>query len=668
MEARLSDVSAALAPATQTAAQLPGATDLDFHCTIDPLLRRSLDETAAELGALAEFVQSWAAGEASTAAAADLTAPSQFSRVSDLVDRLLECTDTYLDEYAGRRPIPGAARETHEALPTSGRLPRHILQADIPRPQDKFSRRADNSDAPWRRELRAKPNARVPLGWLDPAWDVAPDAVVEGQYGTEGDARLNPYHVEIYETPVPAHALAPCEPKAPPALDLAAPDATRPTPYAWVRTAAELDALRAHLEEERVREIAVDLEHNSLRSYQGIVCLMQISTRWGDWIVDTLVDEVREHAECLNAAFTHPDKVLVLHGADHDVLWLQRDLGLYVTNLFDTYHATNVLPFSTHSLAYLLQRYVDFEPDKRYQLADWRIRPLPREMLFYARSDTHSLLYVYDCLREELRAQGGPQAIREVFARSRATASKVYAKRPWDAGGESSGGWRALWFQRGGDLARASRDAPPGTPLSREERLVRRLHAWRDDVAREEDESPHWILGAQALMALVWQPPKTKIDVGRRVPTGATAVRARAAKLVRIVRDELLAWEDESAKRFAKAEASEVSSSAPGEDLGEAVSTPAPLAPPEVPDAVRDARLVAAATPRRQNQRQQAHRHPQPCSWAHAPWAPCAFCSLGRSGLPRAPRWRPRQAPRRAPRRAPRLAPRPVPPSHAPSP
>ena len=92
-------------------------------------------------------------------------------------------------------------------------------------------------------------------------------------------------------------------------------------------------------------EIAIDLEHHSHRTYLGLVCLMQISTRWGDWIVDTLVDEVREHAEMLNASFTHPDKVLVLHGADHDILWLQRDLGLFVTNLFDTFQAARVLQF-----------------------------------------------------------------------------------------------------------------------------------------------------------------------------------------------------------------------------------------------------------------------------------------------------------------------------------
>lgn len=39
------------------------------------------------------------------------------------------------------------------------------------------------------------------------------------------------------------------------------------------------------------------------------------------------------------------------------------------------------------------------QTDKKYQLADWRVRPLPEELLVYARMDTHYLLYIYDCLK-----------------------------------------------------------------------------------------------------------------------------------------------------------------------------------------------------------------------------------------------------------------------------
>lgn len=45
------------------------------------------------------------------------------------------------------------------------------------------------------------------------------------------------------------------------------------------------------------------------------------------------------------------------------------------------------------------------QADKRYQLADWRQRPLSPEMEAYARADTHYLLFIYDKMRVR-RARG----------------------------------------------------------------------------------------------------------------------------------------------------------------------------------------------------------------------------------------------------------------------
>lgn len=59
----------------------------------------------------------------------------------------------------------------------------------------------------------------------------------------------------------------------------------------------------------QVKEIAVDLEHHRHRSFNGFVCLMQISTRREDFIVDTLI--LREELEELNEVFTNPDVIKV---------------------------------------------------------------------------------------------------------------------------------------------------------------------------------------------------------------------------------------------------------------------------------------------------------------------------------------------------------------------
>jgi len=120
---------------------------------------------------------------------------------------------------------------------------------------------------------------------------------------------------------------------------------------------------------------------------------MQISTRNADYIIDTLC--LRDKLHVLNEIFTNPAvvKVIVLnlkredqyvinffvhvqvfHGADSDIPWLQRDLGLYVVNMFDTYQAAKILNFSRKGLEFLLKHYCNVDADKTFQLYDWRTR------------------------------------------------------------------------------------------------------------------------------------------------------------------------------------------------------------------------------------------------------------------------------------------------------
>ena len=72
------------------------------------------------------------------------------------------------------------------------------------------------------------------------------------------------------------------------------------TSFTWVDTSEALSAMLSKLRQ--ASEIAVDLEHHSYRTYSGFLCLMQLSTREEDWIVDTLV--LRHELEVLNEVFT----------------------------------------------------------------------------------------------------------------------------------------------------------------------------------------------------------------------------------------------------------------------------------------------------------------------------------------------------------------------------
>lgn len=91
------------------------------------------------------------------------------------------------------------------------------------------------------------------------------------------------------------------------------------TPFTFVSTIDQLKEMASKLQ--KSSEIAIDLEHHSYRTYMGITCLMQLSNRDEDFVLDTIALR-REIGDELRPIFDNPNIVKVLHGADHDVEWL----------------------------------------------------------------------------------------------------------------------------------------------------------------------------------------------------------------------------------------------------------------------------------------------------------------------------------------------------------
>ncbi|MDD2364616.1 MAG: HRDC domain-containing protein [Desulfuromonadaceae bacterium] len=149
----------------------------------------------------------------------------------------------------------------------------------------------------------------------------------------------------------------------------------------------------------RESEIAVDLEMDSLHHYREKICLVQISTRQQNWLIDPLaLKSLAPLAEPL----ANPEIVVVMHGSDYDIRSLYRDFEIEVTNLFDTMIAARLVGLTEFGLAALLYARFAVVLDKKYQKADWSKRPLSREMCAYASADTINLLPLYDQLYLEL--------------------------------------------------------------------------------------------------------------------------------------------------------------------------------------------------------------------------------------------------------------------------
>ena len=326
----------------------------------------------------------------------------------------------------------------------------------------------------------------------------------------------HPYKTEIEQSAYPAAVYVSTEPVrfTPPAANSAI----------FIDTEEGVRDMLAELRS--AKEIAVDLEHHDTHSYIGIVCLMQISTRDKDWIVDTL-KPWRENLQILNEVFTDPKIVKVFHGSHEDMVWLQRDLGLYVVGLFDTYHACVALNFEGRGLKYLLKRFADFDAQKKFQTADWRIRPLPAPLVDYARSDTHYLLYIYDNLRNMLLGASTRDSnlVDHVCAESKKEAPQHYERPIYDQEtGLGPYGWYNTVMRR-----RLKFDAFQFA-------VYRALHQWRDQLARQQDEGVPSIMTAAQLFAVSEAMPTSVPSLMSSIRPITKAVSDNARHLVEIIK------------------------------------------------------------------------------------------------------------------------------------
>jgi ribonuclease D len=185
-----------------------------------------------------------------------------------------------------------------------------------------------------------------------------------------------------------------------------------PTHTTLLTEAEQLDALVASLAEEKL--ISVDTESNGLHAFREQVCLIQFSTAQDDYLVDPLAIE---DLSPLAKIFSNPEIEKIFHASEYDLIVLQRDFGWKFANLFDTMIAARILGKKKVGLGGLIEAELGIKLAKRFQKADWGKRPIPADMLDYARLDTHYLIQLRRKLKDELKEGGRWPMAEEDFAR-----------------------------------------------------------------------------------------------------------------------------------------------------------------------------------------------------------------------------------------------------------
>ncbi len=234
--------------------------------------------------------------------------------------------------------------------------------------------------------------------------------------------------------------------------------------------------------------IAVDTESNSLHAYRERVCLIQFSTPDIDYVLDPLaLDDI----SALGPVFASPSIEKIFHASEYDIICLRRDFGFSFDAIFDTMQAGRILGRRQAGLDRLLEEKFGVKMNKRFQKADWAVRPLSRDLLLYARLDTHYLIPLRDMLKAELEAKGLWQLAQEDFE---------LARHPNGARPKTE---VPAWFRYGARRGLNPRDL---TVLSA-------LLDWRDQAASELDRPAFKVLDDDRLVEIALAKPSTRQEL-----------------------------------------------------------------------------------------------------------------------------------------------------------
>lgn len=243
------------------------------------------------------------------------------------------------------------------------------------------------------------------------------------------------------------------------------------------------DAVAALAQElERCSVFAVDMEADSMHSFQEKVCLIQFTYHRAD----TTNSEHTVLLDPLAGADLSPLLPLlangnirkIFHAADYDIRCLHRDFGIEIHGLFDTMIASQLLGAERVGLADVLDKHFSVTLDKKYQRADWSKRPLPPPMCEYAAEDTRYLHQLAQVLENELLEKDRLWWAQEEFMLLEQARFQVKQ------------GPAFLHFKGAGAL--------PARGLAVLEALIE----WRDDEAQRRNCPAYKVLGNKTLLSL----------------------------------------------------------------------------------------------------------------------------------------------------------------------
>lgn len=254
--------------------------------------------------------------------------------------------------------------------------------------------------------------------------------------------------------------------------------------------------------------VALDTEAASFHRYHDRIYLIQLSTPTSTAVIDPL--SVGSLAP-IGALLADPAVEKVFHDADYDLRLFDKEFCFHAKHLFDTRIAAQFLNEPGIGLAALLEKYFGITADKRFQRADWSVRPLSSVMLDYAAGDTTNLCKLYDILRNQLQSIERLSWVIEECERLELTR------------------WTAPAADPTGDFLRMK-----GARLldRRGLAILGELHRWRSATASALDRAEFRVMGNEVLISLAQHPITTDHELKAVKGVGRDMLERRAPEIL----------------------------------------------------------------------------------------------------------------------------------------
>ncbi len=159
--------------------------------------------------------------------------------------------------------------------------------------------------------------------------------------------------------------------------------------------------LKSFYEENKsISWMSFDTEFIGEKRYYTLLCLIQVATEHGLYIIDPL--KLR-NLDLFLDFITNPDILKITHAGDNDYRILNIMFGILPQNVFDTQIAAGFMSH-TYPISFqkLVEKEVGMKIKKGYTVTDWESRPVKQSQLTYALNDVIPLRELYDNISQQL--------------------------------------------------------------------------------------------------------------------------------------------------------------------------------------------------------------------------------------------------------------------------